>query len=275
MIWNPHQCFCALMLLPCLLHLLRLPQGVDGNPRQSLRGSARTQPLRPGESQQLTFALNRRDFMLARASDGSPTLAPGVWKVSLGVWDAPLVVDAAHAPGAPAPAPPTVAAGAAPAGSGAATGGAVSVGAGAPGVGVETQPLPLGPAAAAGGQLVLPGVVPAGAAAAAAEAPVSYSGGPVSLRVNALKKQETGQRLGQFIAPLSAVGRPPAGLGADSSGSGVAAGGVGSEVAGSSSQGALQEPVGVDSQRGLAITVEVPSDLKWQQVKQQGLPWVR
>jgi hypothetical protein len=96
---------------------------------------------------------------------------------------------------------------------------------------------------------------------------------------SALKQLEAGRRLEQFIAPsrrARTVARfNIARLAVDlvSSVDGTAGAGGGDAL--SDDGGVWQARVSVDSQRGLAVLVDVPSDLKWKQMKQDGLPWVK
>jgi hypothetical protein len=290
-----------LLLLPLLLLLLPLllllrcavaTQGIDGNPRHSLRGVARTAPLKPGQSQQVSFSLSRRDFKLARSADGALMLASGIWKVSFGVWDAPLVSDIT--PVVLAPAPPLIDGGAraAPAPVVAAAPGAVidmqqqRQQSQQSGQGVQVRVVETPAAAAPPPLAAAPGAVlaqqqqqqglqlgteelaaPAAAGtAAAAPEPVTYTGGPVALPTTqgGMSQQEAGQR---YTADGQSVGRAGAADKADVESSSSSSSWQNSAAAASSSSsrnGVQQQGlVVVDSQRGLAVTIDVPSEPFW------------
>lgn len=152
-------------------------QGVQGHPRQALRGVARTAALKPGEAQQVSFLLSRNDFLLARPQDGVPALASGVWKVSLGMWDAPLLPvsepepEVARDPLLPQP------------GAGADVPTATPVVAAAPGALVGGQPQPQ--------QARLQG---------ASSGPVAHTGGPVALPNAGVGQQESGMQPSRILA---------------------------------------------------------------------------
>lgn len=174
-------------------------QGVQGHPRQALRGVARTAALKPGEAQQVSFLLSRNDFLLARPQDGVPTLASGVWKVSLGIWDAPLLPvsdpepEALRDPRLPQPG----------AGADALTTAAPVVAA-APGalVGEQQQPQ----------QSQLQG---------ASFGPTAYTGGPVALPNTGVGQQESGMQPSRILAQEGLGGSVDVGSSSRSS-SGVA-----------------------------------------------------
>jgi len=173
---------------------------------------------------------------MARAADGAGGLAPGVWKVSVGVWDAPLVEDLA----------------------------ASTVVATRP-TGQLMQPAAGGfdPAAAAGAGM---GVEPSAAAAGADT--VAYTGGPVALPVAPGRQNEAGV-LDSMLVAGGVHGGPPgrAGDGSSSEAWTVVAGDSSSS---SSSNGVVvgkltlpaDSGVSVDSQRGLALTIDIPEDMR-------------
>jgi hypothetical protein len=116
---------------------------------------------------------------------------------------------------------------------------------------------------------------------AAAAGAVAYTGGPVALPAtqSALKQLEAGRRLEQFIAPSGRartvarlnIARLDVDVVTSTDGT---VGGAGGDAL-SNDGGVLQARVVVDSQTGLAVLVDAPSDLKWKQMKQDGLPWVK
>jgi hypothetical protein len=201
-------------------------QGVQGHPRQALRGVARTAALKPGEAQQLSFPLRRNDFLLASPQDGVPALAPGVWKVSLGLWDAPLLSPVAD----PEPVPETQNVG----------GGPLlqqQPGANAPEVAAA-------PGALVGGQQQWQQQQPPQLQGAGVGPAVAYTGGPVALPNTGTGQQEPGQR---------AAGIQPSRILAQEGSRGSAGAGGSSRSSGS---------VAVDSRTGVAVTITVPAELR-------------
>jgi hypothetical protein len=219
-------------------------------------------------------------------------LAPGIWKVSFGVWDAPLVSEFAPVELAPVPpliggaqaAPPPVVAAAPGAvvgmqrqqqdGQGvqvwvdetpaaaAAAGAAPSVAAAAPGamLGQQQQGLQPGGDVVQGvevGVVKTPAAAAAGPAAAPEPEPATYTGGPVALPTThgGTSQQEAGQR---HTADGQIVSREGAADTADFASSS-------STSSSSSSRDGVQQrgSVVVDSQRGLAVTVDVPPEPSW------------
>lgn len=174
---------------------------------------------------------------MARAADSAVVLAPGVWKVSVGVWDAPLVEDLA----------------------------ASTVVATRPN-GQLMQPVSggLNPAAAAAGV----GMVGEPVAAAGVDT-VAYTGGPVALPVATGRQNEAGvldSMLGAGGVYGDASGRAGDGSSSRSKAWTVVAGDSSSSSSKGVNVGDLTLPpeggVSADSQRGLALTIDIPEDVR-------------